>query len=35
MFQEHLMYENKPQKTTVFSGAVFYPAGKTLFFLRI
>lgn len=35
MFQEHLMYEKKPQKTPAFSDAVFYLAGKTLFFLGI
>lgn len=35
MFQVHLMYEKKTQKTTAFADAVFYPAGKSLFFLRI
>lgn len=35
MFQERLMYENRTQKTIAVSDAVFYPAGKALFFLRI
>lgn len=35
MLQEHLMYENKLEKTTAFSGALSYPEGKTLFFLGI
>jgi hypothetical protein len=35
MFQEILTYKIKPQKTTAFSVAVFYAAGKTLFFLGV